>query len=51
MLFLPREEGQGLTEYALLLAFVVLVVIIILQLLGPGIGNLYSNIVGNMPGK
>ena len=49
MLFLPREEGQGLSEYALLLAFVALIVIVILYLLGPAVGNLYSNIVGNMP--
>ena len=49
MLFLPREEGQGLTEYALLLAFVALVVIIVLWVLGPSVGNLYSNITGRLP--
>jgi pilus assembly protein Flp/PilA len=44
MLFLPDEEGQGLTEYALLLMFVALVVIVILYVLGPAVGNLYTNI-------
>jgi pilus assembly protein Flp/PilA len=48
MLFLPREEGQGLVEYALILVLVVIVVIAILLLLGPIVGNTYSNIVGNL---
>ena len=46
MLFLPREEGQGLVEYALILVLVAIVVIAILLLLGPVIGNVFSNIVG-----
>jgi pilus assembly protein Flp/PilA len=45
MLFLPREEGQGLVEYALILVLVALVVIVVLVLLGPAVGNMYSNIV------
>lgn len=48
MLFLPREEGQGLVEYALILVFVALVVIVILVLLGPAVGNMYSNIVSSI---
>jgi pilus assembly protein Flp/PilA len=48
MLFLPREEGQGLVEYALILVLVALVVIVILVLLGPAIGNMYSNIVSSI---
>jgi pilus assembly protein Flp/PilA len=42
---MPREEGQGLVEYALILVLVAIVVIIILALLGPAIGNVFSNIV------
>jgi len=42
---LPREEGQGLVEYALILVLVAIVVIVILALLGPAIGNIFSNIV------
>jgi pilus assembly protein Flp/PilA len=45
MLYLPREEGQGLVEYALILVLVAVVVIVILALLGPSIGNIFSNIV------
>ncbi|MBN1201169.1 MAG: pilus assembly protein [Anaerolineae bacterium] len=45
MLTHPREEGQGLVEYALILVLVAVVVIIILALLGPAIGNIFSNIV------
>ena len=45
MLFLPREKGQGLVEYALILVLVAIVVIAILLLLGPVIGNIFSNII------
>jgi pilus assembly protein Flp/PilA len=45
MLYIPREEGQGLVEYALILVLVAVVVIVILALLGPSIGNIFSNIV------
>jgi pilus assembly protein Flp/PilA len=45
MLFSPREKGQGLVEYALILVLVVIVVIVILTLLGPAIGKAFSNII------
>ena len=45
MLYLPREEGQGLVEYALILVLVAVVVIVVLALLGPAIGNMFSNLV------
>jgi pilus assembly protein Flp/PilA len=45
MLFLPNEEGQGLTEYALILLLVAIVVIVVLALLGPAIGNIFSNFI------
>lgn len=45
MLYLPREEGQGLVEYALILVLVAVVVIVILALLGPLVGNVFSTIV------
>ena len=44
MLFLNREEGQGLVEYALVLVLVSVVVIAILTLLGPQIGQVFSRI-------
>ena len=48
MLFMPREKGQGLVEYALILVLVAIVVIAILLILGPVVGNVFSNIVWNM---
>jgi pilus assembly protein Flp/PilA len=48
MLFAPKDRGQGLVEYALILVLVAVVVIVILALLGPAIGNVFSNIVGNI---
>jgi len=48
MLFIPREKGQGLVEYALILVLVAVVVIVILALLGPAIGNVFSNIVSTI---
>lgn len=40
-----QSAGQGLVEYALILVLVAIVVIVILVLLGPAIGNVFSNIV------
>jgi len=50
MLYLPREDGQGLVEYALILALVAIIVIAILTLLGPQIGNVFSTIVTELTG-
>ncbi len=41
----PLERGQGLLEYALIMVLVALAVIVVLALLGPTIGSLYSNIM------
>ena len=50
MLFLTREDGQGLVEYALILVLVAIVVVAILALLGPQIGNVFSRIVAALGG-
>ncbi len=42
MLFAPKERGQGLVEYALILVLVAIVVIAALMVLGPIIGNVFS---------
>jgi pilus assembly protein Flp/PilA len=47
-MYLPREKGQGLVEYALILVLVAVVVIIILALLGPAIGNIFSTIINSL---
>lgn len=44
MLFAPKEKGQGLVEYALILVLVAIVVIAALMILGPLIGNVFSKI-------
>ncbi len=44
MLFSPKEKGQGLVEYALILVLVAIVVIAVLMLLGPIIGRVFSTI-------
>ena len=46
MLFAPKEKGQGLVEYALILVLIAVVVIAILVVLGPIIGNVFSDIAG-----
>lgn len=48
MVYRPREQAQGLVEYALILILVAAVVIIIAALVGPAIGNLFSNAVSNI---
>lgn len=48
MLFAPKEKGQGLVEYALILVLVAVVVIVVLALLGPAIGNVFSDIMGSI---
>lgn len=48
MLYLPNEEGQGLVEYALILVLVAIIVIAILRVLGPQIGNVFSRITSGL---
>jgi pilus assembly protein Flp/PilA len=45
MLFAPKEKGQGLVEYALILVLVAVVVIAVLTILGPIIGNVFTQII------
>lgn len=48
MLYLPREEGQGLVEYALILVLIAVVVIAVLTLLGPVIADVFQQILDSM---
>jgi pilus assembly protein Flp/PilA len=43
-----KEKGQGLAEYALLIALVALIVLVVLLLLGPLIGNMFTKLNSNM---
>jgi pilus assembly protein Flp/PilA len=47
-MYLPREQGQGLVEYALILVLVALVVIAILLLIGPQIANVFSKVTNGL---
>jgi len=44
-----KEEGQGLLEYGLILVLVAVVVIAAVTLLGPTIGNLFSEVNASFP--
>ena len=49
MSFIPKwSSGQGLTEYAIIIMLVAIVVILLLLILGPAVGNIFSNVVTNI---
>lgn len=50
MLFAPKEKGQGLIEYALIIVLIAVVVIAVLQFLGPTIGGVFSKINTDLVG-
>lgn len=49
MLFAPQENGQGLVEYAIILAFVAIIVIAVIRAFGPRLGQTYSTINSSLP--
>ena len=48
MLFTPQERGQGITEYAFIMSFVVIVVIVVLSLLGVSVEDMYNYTIGRL---
>lgn len=46
--FARNEEGQGLVEYALIIALVAIIVIVALSFLGGTVGNTYNYVAGNL---
>ena len=44
MLFAPKEKGQGLIEYALILVLIAVVVIVVVRALGTNTGNVLSDV-------
>jgi len=44
MLFVPNEKGQGMVEQAFLLVLIAIIVIAVLMVMGPTIGNTFSSI-------
>lgn len=49
MRYLPREEGQGLTEYGLVLVLIAVIVVVILRLLGTQVSDMFSQITSSFP--
>ena len=49
MLFVSKEKGQGLVEYAIIITFVAIVVVAIMRLLGPKVGNTFSSMSNSIP--
>lgn len=43
-----RYRAQGLVEYALILMLVALVVIVMLAIFGPAVGNMYSEVISQI---
>lgn len=48
MFILPREEGQGLVEYALILMFVAVAVVAIVAIFGDSLALLYDSIITDL---
>lgn len=44
MLFSPKEKGQGMVEYALIIVLIAIVVIVVLTILGTQISQVFSRI-------
>lgn len=49
MFLLKREDGQGLAEYALLLALIAIIVFVIVGVFGQQLVLLYQDIVTCLP--
>ncbi len=45
---LTPHNGQGLVEYALILVLVVLVAFVVMTLIGPWVGNDFSNVINSL---
>ena len=51
MNFPNREQGQGIVEYSLLLAFIAIIVMVILIIIGPNMIVIYARIMGAFSGQ
>ena len=45
------QTGQGLAEYAMILSLLAVVVIAVLAILGPAVGNIFSNVVDTLENR
>jgi pilus assembly protein Flp/PilA len=49
VLMYKAEQGQGLVEYAIILLLVAVVVIAVITLFGPLVGNMFSKVNSSIP--
>lgn len=49
MLFALKEKGQGLVEYAIILALIAIVVIAVMGILGKKVNNTFNSISNSLP--
>lgn len=49
MILKKKERGQGLVEYAMIILFVAIVVIVVITVFGPAVGNLFSKTINSFP--
>jgi len=49
MLFAPKEKGQGLVEYAIILALIAIVVIVVMTALGKKVNNTFGTVNNALP--
>jgi pilus assembly protein Flp/PilA len=50
MLFVLREKGQGLVEYAIIIALIAIVVIAVVGILGKKVNNTFESVTNSLPG-
>lgn len=48
MIYLPREEGQGLVEYGLILVLIAIAVVLAVTLLGSQILGLFESLTSSL---
>jgi pilus assembly protein Flp/PilA len=48
MITISKLKGQGIIEYALILVFITLVVIVVLRIFGPMLGGVFSQIASTI---
>ena len=49
MLYVLSEDGQGLTEYGLIIMLIAIVVIVAMTVAGPVIANFYQSVADAFP--
>jgi pilus assembly protein Flp/PilA len=48
MLFAPSEKGQGLVEYAIIIALIAIVVIFVVTVLGKKVNNTFNSMSNSL---